>query len=872
MRIIPKTSKVKMTFYKGMTIGDFIIGFIALIVLAITVSTNFPFKWYIAIGEIILIIPFYMSIAGERLYEYIAFIFKYFVTKKSYKKNSKKDNDDLTGIIPYKAIENDLIVNRDDSYIAVLEVNPIDFRLLSVEKQDMYIDGVFTRVLNGINYSDEYSIVKLERPLILDGNIQDELDRIGKLIEANERKDITDEEQVARLDLIQDRITLIDQINSGESVFYSRYYLCLTGKNKNEVHNSIERAKSILSSGGIGCNRLKDKELVAFIRYSINSNFDERLLDDITEYDDYIIPEKVNFGIVSTRQDNNTLTHFVINNFPLKVGNGWGEGLFDMEYTKVVMKLKPVEKHKAIKRIDNSILEIQTSNLKEKASEQIDRSTHLDTLEDLLLGIQTDNETLFDTTVIITVYDELGKNVNKKKVRTRLREMGFGFTEMFGRQYDAYISSTLSSINKVTISRGIQTSTLAACFPFILNSIMDKNGILIGENRLPVFIDFFKRDEERVNSNMVIIGKPGSGKSYATKTIMSGLASCDTRIFVLDPENEYNHLANNLKGKSLDVASSSYGMINPFQIIGEIEDEGNSFFSHLQFLEEFYRLILPGINSDPLELLNKLTQELYENNHINSKSDLKNLKNTDYPTFDDLNKLVEDKLSKENDEYMRTCLKVLINYISKFKTGGRNSNLWNGHTTFSPKENFIAFNFQKLLANKNDVTANAQMLLVLKWLENEVIKNREYNLRHNSTRKIVVAIDEAHLFIDEKYPVALDFMFQLAKRIRKYDGMLIIITQNVKDFAGTPEIARKSSAIINVSQYSLIFSLSPNDMTELCMLYQNAGQINEFEKDSIVHNPRGRAFLISSPNKRSNVDIIATEFTEKMFSVGGLNG
>ncbi len=866
MRIIPKTSKVKMTFYKGLTIGDFVIGFIALIILAITVSTNLPFKWYIAFGEIIFLIPFYISISGERLYEYIVFMFKYMCSRKSFKKNSKSDNSDITGIIPYKKIENNVIVNRDDTYVAVLEVNPIDFRLLSREKQDNYIEGVFARVLNGVYEFDEYSIVKLERPLILDGNINDELDRIADLIDANERKDLTDEEQVARLDLIQDRMTLIDQINSGETINYSRYYLCLTGKSLFEVHANIERAKSILNSGGIQANRLRDKELVAFVRYSINADFDERLLDEVTDYEEYIMPEKVNFGLVSTRQGKNNLSQFVINNYPLKVGNGWGEGLFDMEFTKVVMKLKPVSKYKAIKRIDNAILEIQTSAQKDKASEQIDRTTHLETLEDLLIGIQTDNETLFDTTIIITVYDEIGKSTNKKKVRTRLREMGFGFTEMLGRQYEAYISSTIASINKVDISRGIQTSSLSACFPFVSNAIIDKKGILIGENRLPVFIDFFKRDDEHVNSNMVIIGKPGSGKSFATKTIISGLASCNTRIFVLDPENEYGNLAKNVKGKSIDVASGSYGMINPFQIISGIEDEENSFFAHLQFLEQFYRLILPGINSDSLELLNKLTQELYESMGINSKANLKGLKNTDYPTFDDLNDLVDSKLVGESDDYMRTCLKVISNYVAKFKTGGRNSNLWNGHTSFSPKENFIAFNFQKLLSNKNDVTANAQMLLVLKWLENEVIKNREYNIRHKTTRRLVVAIDEAHLFIDEKYPVALDFMFQLAKRIRKYDGMLIIITQNVKDFAGTPDIARKSSAIINVSQYSLIFSLSPNDMTELCMLYENAGQINEIEKDNIVHNPRGRAFLISSPNKRSNVDIVATEFNQQMFN------
>lgn len=313
------------------------------------------------------------------------------------------------------------------------------------------------------------------------------------------------------------------------------------------------------------------------------------------------------------------------------------------------------------------------------------------------------------------------------------------------------------------------------------------------------------------------------------------------------------------------MSSSRLGRINPFEVIGVVDEGENAFYSHLQFLEEFYRLILKGINPDSLELLNRITQEMYKAKGITARTNLSKLKSTDYPIFDDLFSIVKERLENEKDDYAKACLKIIENYVSKFATGGRNSDLWNGNTTFSPRENFIAFDFQRLLANKNDTTANAQMLLVLKWLENEVIKNRDYNTLNGTNKKIVVAIDEAHLFIDEKYPIALDFMYQLAKRIRKYNGMLIIITQNVRDFAGTPEIARKSSAIINVSQYSLIFSLSPNDMTELCKLYENAGAINEKEKDAIVHNPRGRAFLISSPSKRSNVDIVATNMTERMF-------
>jgi hypothetical protein len=108
-------------------------------------------------------------------------------------------------------------------------------------------------------------------------------------------------------------------------------------------------------------------------------------------------------------------------------------------------------------------------------------------------------------------------------------------------------------------------------------------------------------------------------------------------------------------------------------------------------------------------------------------------------------------------------------------------------------------------------------------------------------------------------------MFQMAKRIRKYNGMQIIITQNIKDFVGNEEIARKSTAIINASQYSFIFALAPNDMHDLCKLYEKAGAINESEQEEIVNNPRGTAFAVTSPTNRARVRIVASEELQKLF-------
>ena len=417
------------------------------------------------------------------------------------------------------------------------------------------------------------------------------------------------------------------------------------------------------------------------------------------------------------------------------------------------------------------------------------------------------------------------------------------------------------------------SNTVAGMFPWIYASVSDEGGIRLGSHEgVPVFINFFRRDSERVNSNMVIIGKSGSGKSYGTKSILTNMASEDAKIFILDPENEYTELAQNLHGKVINVGNASLGRLNPFHIITSLDDDetgadsvGGSFSTHLQFLEEFFRQILPDTDREALEYLNTLVERLYADFNITTETDLSKLTPEDYPIFDDLYDLVLEDFQQTNNQYLRSMLHTLMNNISKFSAGGRNANIWNGPSTITTEENFSVFNFQSLLANRNTTIANAQMLLVLKYVDNEIIKNRDYNRKYGLNRKVVVVIDEAHVFIDTKFPVALDFMFQLAKRIRKYNGMQIVITQNIKDFVGSEEIARKSTAIINACQYSFIFGLAPNDMDDLCKLYEKAGGINQIEQEQIITAPRGQTFAIMSPTSRSSFMVEVPRSMVQMF-------
>ena len=858
MRIIPKASKVKVTFYKGVTIPDIVLAIISLALIAVTISSNFWFRWYLAGGILCLVAPLYLTLGEQRLYVQIAYLFRYLFSKK------KLIGADVDTVSPYKEVSDGVVYNKDGSAFSAIEIDPINFGMLSCEKQDELIDYCYAKVLNIIDQDEEWVLQKVDMPLVLDKQVQSELSRAAKVREMVTSGVLTDEEFVPRCDAIQARFEEIDAMNSDSSTS-PHYFLCLVGISTKAIKEKLDRAVSILEAGGIRAHRLDEQELQLLTRAGFNSDYNPR--DQLKVI---YAPHEVSFGPATVKQDGMAVTELAITRYPLSVPNAWGERLFCLDHTKVSMRMKPIEKAKAVKRIDNSILEIETKNIG-KESQQQESEAHLETLQDLMQDIQQSNETLFDTSIIVTIYDNPKSNANRRAVKNALREMGFGFTELVGRQEDGYVSSLISTTDLLKMPHGIQTSSLAAAFPFCSDIMMDEGGTLIGQSSLPAFINFFKRDLTHVNSNLIVIGQSGSGKSYATKTVLANLATEGAKVYVLDPESEYGVLAENLGGSHIDASDGSKGRINPFEIMTTMDDEGgtsNSFYAHLQFLEQFYRVVLQGINQDSLEMLNKLTEEVYAEKDIRPGRNLAELKPEDYPTFEDLCALVDKKLSEAKDAYEENCLRTISNWVTRFRKGYRDSSLWNGETTFSSRQNFIDFDFQRLLANHNEVTANAQMLVLLKWLENEVIRNRDYNRSHHANRKVVVAIDEAHLFIDEKYPIALDFMYQLAKRIRKYDGMLIIITQNVKDFAGTPEIARKSTAIINVSQYSMIFALSPNDMTELMKLYENSGGLNSTEREAIVHNPRGTCFFISSPNERGILEIEANDYTKNLFGEG----
>ncbi|MBQ9646812.1 MAG: DUF87 domain-containing protein, partial [Oscillospiraceae bacterium] len=652
---------------------------------------------------------------------------------------NRKSMDDIVG---FTAIHNRLIeYGKGEYYGAAIEIDPVEFRFFSEHRRQNSIEAGVGRILRAINAKYSANIVKIERPIRYESYLEKEYEKLYQLRDSYESGLLTEDELKARIEIEYDRINELQALCNDEKVVTGFFYLVLFESDKRQLELQVSNALSNLQQGELTVHRLDDKELAVFLKYTNALDFDENEIDKIApeDYAQWAKPEVVD--IKARRVEvNHIITHnFRVVNYPSLVGDAWLAGVMSYPGTKVVVKARPMDRAKAIRGIDRSLIELRGQwSATGVDSKRLEIEQHLNTLQELLGTLQADNESLLECNVYITAYDIVGTRNNykikqpgdsmlpsiaemKKTVRRAWQESSFRLNNMEFEQVQAFIGSQVSGLDPLSKEgRGIPSNTVAACYPWIFAHISDEGGVKLGANDgIPVFINFFRRDSERVNSNMVIVGKSGSGKSYATKSILSNLAADDAKIFILDPENEYQELAGNLHGKIINVGNAQYGRLNPFHIITALDDDeagengpSGSYATHLQFLEEFFRQIMPDCDKDSMEYLNTLLDRLYSDFNISAETDLSKLKPEDYPIFDDLYDVVLQEFQGTDNEYIRTMLRTIMNYIAKFSTGGRNANIWNGPSTVTTDTNFTVFNFQSMLANRNQTIANAQMLLV----------------------------------------------------------------------------------------------------------------------------------------------------------------
>lgn len=870
MRIIPKKIKTKSNVWKCYSMKDIMIALImfAMIFVMITLS-----KWGLAAIFGIMSVIMFMPTSDGIFYTYIFENLKFLFGKKVFIKGAKSEKRDVASLIEIKEIrDNGLIVYKDRYIGRVIRLGQKNFKIEDEEQQDIDID-YFAGALKQLEETQMADIVKIDRPITLDKFASDLYLRLKSVKDSF----ASEETKKMRERILTERIDKVDQLNNIVKEYVSEYYMVIYGKGESDLDNTALNIATEISRCGISAKILDRDKTAVFLKYCFTREFDEREVCTIKTEDlvNWILPDKVEFKSNKFVADNIESSVMALSDYPLRVKNAWGANLFNIADTKVVMRISPVDKFKAIKRIDKCIGEMEVKQiLSQNASETNTATIHRNSMSALLDRLQAENESLFDVTLTVTAYNYKKSDNFKKAVRRSITSGNFKTTTLYGLQTEGFKSSALTpTLTLKNYANGINSSSVAAAFPFVRNYVLDDGGIMLGENKdvgFPFILNIWKRGNLYQNSNAMIIGQSGAGKSFFLKTFIVNEWANGTRIICLDPEAEYISLADNLNGNVIDIGSAKTGKINPFHVYkiltedGVAADSAVTFNTHLKMLESFFRVVLVGAPSDIIEMINNLTVMTYARKGITEKTDFSILKPEEYPLFSDLYEtLIAERKRNDKTQFDDKDFRTASLYLQKF-IKGRYSDIWNSPSTLSVDANMIDFNFQSLFANKNNVIANAQMLLVFRFIEQEIINARESN-RHGKNLKTMIIVDEAHLFLDAKFPIALDFFHSMSKRIRKYNGSFIPATQNIADWNGNEELRNKTSAILKNSQYMFIFKLSAPDMRDVIEIYKAGNGFNKDEQRMIMSAVTGQAFFIGSTELRTSVNISAGEYMQELF-------
>ena len=418
-------------------------------------------------------------------------------------------------------------------------------------------------------------------------------------------------------------------------------------------------------------------------------------------------------------------TILTVISYPRWISPGFLSDITNNSGVKVVIKHIPLPFSVMSKMLNKQLVELKTAYEKENdktAQEQLRQD--YDSLNDFIQMITTNQSKIFDFQMHVVVTADSKEQLEQKKLQIKnylsamdLRAIPLRFEQR------KVLKSILPIFPKQDIEEQIgtpiTTPTIAAMYPFIFDSLKDPGpSCLLGTDfsgGVILFNQFLyqtRKEFNRNNANMIILGTTGSGKSTAAKLLLRTYIRNGYKTVVIDPEGELEEMASRMQGDFIDLGKGGeFGMINPLEVILEADEEdlrnglGYTVLTKtLQFLKAFMKYYDPTITEDVLTMFSEIAQMTYQRFGISFESDFSNLTSEQYPTFSDLYETLirkleayGDQLTHERDILERLELKIrpLVKELKFY---------FDGHTTIHPQTKFIVFNIRDLM--------NAQMKIL----------------------------------------------------------------------------------------------------------------------------------------------------------------
>jgi len=566
-------------------------------------------------------------------------------------------------------------------------------------------------------------------------------------------------------------------------------------------------------------------------------------------------------------------TILTVVSYPKFISPGYLANLTSMSGVKVVIKHIPLPFSVMQKMLNKEIADLK-ARYQEERDKTIQERIRQDyeSLEYFISQLVSSQSKIFDFQMHIMITADTQDELNSKKmqVKSYLEAMELrAFPLRF--EQEKVLKSILPIYPKQPIEDRIGTPipapTIAAMYPFIFDSIKDPGlSCLLGvdfSGGVILFNQFLyqiKKEHNRNNANMIILGTSGSGKSTAAKLLLRTHIRNDHQLVVIDPEGELEDMAKLYGGDFIDLGKGGeYGMINPLEIVMDADDDeikqglGYTVLTRtLQTLKAFIKYYDPSIEEDTLNMFSETVQETYRRFNIDFTSDFSKFTSKDYPTFKDVYATIRGKLlsipekTHEKDILEKLEIKVrpLVRELKYY---------FDGHTTIKPESNFIVFNIKELMNSDKNVR-NALFFNILKYA---------WSLTLDSSVNTILTVDEAHVLLSGNNTLGAEFLAQIQRRARKYNTGTIIITQQPSDFSD-PAVITQGKAIFDNASYYLVMGLKKQAVEDLSKLID----LNDNEKESIKRYVQGEALFVCG-SRRMRINIVVTEQELDSFGSGG---
>lgn len=530
----------------------------------------------------------------------------------------------------------------------------------------------------------------------------------------------------------------------------------------------------------------KEADIAEFLPEQIYQSGTLELQDVIAPAALKVSPKSLNVSGTVTR------TFFVIS-YPRYLTEGWFAPIVNLDKVfDISIFIHPVDTAKVLKQFQKKVAEVQ-SQMSDREKKGLVRDPMLETayqdLEKLRDDLMQAQEKLFDVGIYLTIYGSTEDELDKieSEMRSILESKLVIIKPALFQQEQGFRSTSPLGNDELFVHSKLNSSPLSSVFPFVSFDLTSNKGILYGINRHNSSLILFDRFSLE-NYNSITLAKSGSGKSYMTKLEILRSLMFGSDVIVIDPEREYEYLAEATGGKYFNISLNSEHHINPFELAAPREDESAAdvLRSNIINLVGLFRILLGGLTAEEDALIDRAISETYALKDITPDSDFSKI---EPPLLSDFELILAGMQGAES----------LVQRLSKY-THGTWSGFINQPSNVDINANFIVFS----LRDMEDELKPAAMYIVMHFIWNSVRKE---------LKKRLMVIDEAWWMM--KSDDTASFLLGLAKRGRKYYLGLSTITQDVDDFLKSPY----GLPILTNSSMQMLLKQSPTVVDKLQTIF-----------------------------------------------------